>query len=55
MFYVSCQHTNKKQTNKRIKFAKASFYIRVNQNCLTEENTKQHSENHEGDLVPCIT
>lgn len=36
VFYVSCQHTNKKQTNKRIKFAKASFYIRVNQSCLTE-------------------
>lgn len=36
VFHVSCQHTNKKQTNKRIKFAKASFYIRVNQSCLTE-------------------
>ena len=52
-FHVSCQHTNKKQANKQTP-QKTRFYIRVSQDCLTEENTKQHSENHEGDLVPCI-
>lgn len=35
-FHVSCQHTNKKQTNKQPP-QKTRFYIRVNQGCLTEE------------------
>lgn len=36
---VSCKLSayKKKQTNKRINFAKDSFYIRVSQGCLTEK------------------